>query len=251
MRFDPEGNPIAENAAHPTPPPQKNFFGYNIDVAQPGDTSPSLRPAAPDDAERAASIIYETMGTLGDYLLGQTRREDTIRVLAILFREKRHLLSYQFSTLAVEEGEIVGIAQAVPGADLWKATIGLARACAKCLGWRAAIRLAWRGFPLAFEPDAEAGEFYVETLAVAPAYRNRGIGRVLLEDAERRGRVLNFPVCSLSVMLQNTNALRFYHRAGYRLDRTVTTRLRAAGVQYNGFYRMIKRLEDPSTEEPG
>jgi ribosomal protein S18 acetylase RimI-like enzyme len=211
----------------------------------------SLRPATPDDAGLAAAIIYETMGTLGDYLLGQNNREDTIRTLAILFRERRHLLSYQFSTLAELQGEIVGIAQALPGADLWKAAIGLARACAKCLGLGAALRLAWRGLPLAFEPDAEAGEFYVETLAVAPTSRNRGIGRVLLEDAERRARDLNFPVCSLSVMLHNTDALRFYQRVGYRVDRKVSTRLRTAGVQYNGFYRMVKRLDAPSVEGPG
>lgn len=200
---------------------------------------------------KAAALIYETTGTLGDYLFGQSNRADTVRTLAVLFREPDHLLSFQSSTLAEAGGEIIGIAQALPGADLWKANIRLAQACAKCLGFGAAIRLAWRGLPLIFEPDAEAGEFYVETLAVAPGHRNRGIGRVLLEDAERRARDLKFPVCSLSVMLQNTDALRFYQRVGYRVDRKVTTRLRAAGVQYNGFYRMVKRLDDPSVKGHG
>jgi ribosomal protein S18 acetylase RimI-like enzyme len=214
-------------------------------------TSLALRPAIPADAEKAAALIYETTGTLGDYLFGQSNRADTIRVLAVLFREPDHLLSFESSTLAEAGGEILGIAQALPGADLWKVEIGLARTCAKCLGWGAALRLGWRGMPLIFEPDAGAGEFYVETLAVAPGHRNRGIGRVLLEDAERRAREINFPVCSLSVMLQNTNALRFYQRAGYRLDRKVTTRLHAAGVQYNGFFRMVKRLDAPSAEGSG
>jgi ribosomal protein S18 acetylase RimI-like enzyme len=211
----------------------------------------SLRPAAPDDADRAAELIYETMGTLGDYLFGQSNREDVLRVLAVLFEKKGHLLSFQFATLAEAEGEIVGIAQALPGADLWKAAIGLVRACAEGLGFGAAIRLAWRGLPLALEPDAEAGEFYVETLAVASSRRNRGIGRVLLEDAGRRARDLGFPICSLSVMLQNEHALRFYQREGYRIDRKVTTRLRVAGVQYNGFYRMVKRLDVLPAGEKG
>lgn len=210
-----------------------------------------LRPAAPDDADRAAGLIYETMGTLGDYLFGQANREDVLRVLAILFVKKGHLLSFQCTTLAEAEGEIVGLVQALPGADLWKAAIGLVRACAEGLGFGAAIRLAWRGLPLALEPDAEAGEFYVETLAVAPSRRNHGIGRVLLEDAGRRARDLGFPICSLSVMLQNEHALRFYQREGYRIDRKVTTRLRAEGVQYNGFYRMVKRLDILPAGEKG
>jgi ribosomal protein S18 acetylase RimI-like enzyme len=213
------------------------------------ESSLSLRPAKPDDSRPAAELIYETMGTLGDYLFGQSSRAETVQFLAVLFREGGHLLSFQFSTLAEAEGEIVGIAQALPGADLAKASIGLARACGKCFGWRSALRLAWRGFPLALEPDAESGELYVETLAVAPSRRNRGIGRALLEDAGRRAGDMGFPVCSLSVMFQNTNALRFYQRAGYRIDRKVTTHLRAAGVQYNGFYRMVKPVEIPPAGE--
>jgi hypothetical protein len=143
------------------------IIGYNIDVVPQAASSLSLRPALPDDAEQASALIYETMGTLGDFLFGQSGREDTLRVLAILFREKGHLLSYQFSTLAEAEGEIAGIAQAMPGADLGKVTIRLVRACAKCFGISAALRLAWRGLPLALEPDAEAGEFYVNKIGRA------------------------------------------------------------------------------------
>jgi ribosomal protein S18 acetylase RimI-like enzyme len=209
----------------------------------------SLRPAVPEDAGAAAGLIYETMGTLGDYLFGQTKSEDTVRVLSILFRRKGHLLSFQNSVVAETSGEIVGIAQAMPGADLWKAAVGLAWACGAGLGWGSALRLAWRGFPLTREPDAEAGEFYVETLAVAASHRNRGIGRVLLADAGRRGKALGFPVCSLSVMLINPDALRFYQREGFRIDRKWITRLRAPGVQYNGFYRMVKRMDGPPADE--
>jgi ribosomal protein S18 acetylase RimI-like enzyme len=211
----------------------------------------SLRPAAPDDADQAAGLIYETMGTLGDYLFGQSGRVETVRMLAVLFRKRGHLLSYQYSTLAEAEGEIVGIAQALPGADMAKASIRLVRACAEGLGLGSAIRLVWRGLPLALEPDAEAGEFYVNTLAVAPSRRNQGIGRALLDDAGRRGLGLGFPVCSLGVMLQNTDALRFYQRAGYRIDRKVITHLRAAAVQYNGFYRMVKPLDLPPAKGKG
>ncbi len=210
----------------------------------------SLRPATPDDADPAADLIYETALTLGNYVFGQTGRAGTVRVLAILFREKGHLFSYQFSTLAVMGEEVVGIAQSYPADELWKAGARLVRACAKCFGLGAAIRMAWRSYPLAFEPDAKPGEFYVGTLAVDPTHRNRGIGRALLMDAERQARKRGLPVCSLSVMLHNADALRFYKRAGFREDLRYETRLRAPGVQYTGFYRMIKPVSGggPSTK---
>jgi ribosomal protein S18 acetylase RimI-like enzyme len=228
------------------------LIGLSYNVLMPTQTTPSiaLRRATPEDAAAAAPLIYETMGSLGDYLFGHAADKGAIPVLAALFREGGHFLSHQYSVLAEAEGTVVGIAQEIPEAELSKATIQLVRALVNCFGWAAAIRLAWRGFPLAFEGDAEAGEYYVSTLAVAPAYRNRGIGRVLLEDAARRAQELSISVCSLSVMLHNTNAFRFYQRAGYRVDRKVISKLHAPGVEYAGFFRMIKSLPgEPSKTE--
>jgi ribosomal protein S18 acetylase RimI-like enzyme len=226
-------------------------LGYNSGMAGQRESCVSLRPATPDDADPAAALIYETAGTLGDYVFGQTGRTGTIRVLALLFREKGHLFSYQHTTLAVSAGEIVGLVQSFPGGDMWKAGFGLVRACLKCFGLRATIRGIRRGYPLAFEPDAQPGEYYVETLAVAPSRRNRGIGRGLLEHAEQRGRELGFPICSLSVLLHNAEAIRFYTRAGYREDLKYLTRLRAPGVEYTGFYRMIKPISGNLPDQEG
>jgi ribosomal protein S18 acetylase RimI-like enzyme len=215
------------------------------------ESSVSLRPAVPFDANAASALIYETMPTLGEYLFGQPDAEGTIRVLAVLFREPGHLLSYQFSTLAEAAGKIVGIAQSLPSADLAKATARMVRVCGKCFGLRSALRLAWRGFPLAFEPDAEPGEWYVNTLAVASSRRNRGVGRALLENAERQARERSLPVCSLSVMLHNTGAKKFYEQVGYRAVRKHISRFRSPGVKYTGFYRMIKPVLEHATPAKG
>lgn len=222
----------------------KARLDYNAGMS----ASIALRPATPEDAEAAAPLIYSTQGTLGDFLFGRPGPEGTIRVLAALFREPGHILSYQYSTLAEAEGTIAGIAQEIPEAELSKATLRLPWAVKKCFGWGAALGLARRGFPLAFEGDAEPGELYVNTLAVGSAFRKRGIGRALLEDAERRARRLHIPTCSLSVMLHNTEAFHFYQRVGYRIDRKVISKLHAPGVQYSGFHRMIKPVEGRPAE---
>jgi ribosomal protein S18 acetylase RimI-like enzyme len=226
-------------------------LGYNFGMATLSKSSITLRPANPDDANAAAALIYETMATLGEYLFGQPDAKGAVRTLAVVFRERGHLFSHQFTTLAEVKNEIVGIAQAFPGADLWKVGARLVQVCGKCFGLTAALRFAWRGFPLAVEPDAENGEFYINTLAVAPSQRNRGIGRVLLQNAERQAKKLNFPVCSLGVLLENANAKRFYERAGYREDGKFISRLRAPGVQYTGFYRMIKEINGEGSAAKG
>jgi ribosomal protein S18 acetylase RimI-like enzyme len=225
------------------------FFRYNDGMSAVHGPSLRLRAASPEDALGAADLIYETMGTFGDYLFGQPGREESIRVVAALFRRPGHLLSFEHSTLAEADGGIVGIAQAFPGAELWKAALGLMRACIRCFGLRFALGLAWRGLPLASEPVAGADEYYVQTLAVSPSFRNRGIGRALLQNAQRQTAERGFPVCSLDVMLNNPDALRFYQREGFTIARKVESRLRAPGVQYAGFYRMRKRGYSDSSGE--
>ena len=203
-------------------------------------SSITIRSASPEDAGPAAALIYETALTLGDYFFGQTGPEGTIRVLATLFPERDHLFSYQHTVLAVEGERIIGLMQALPADDMARAGSALIRACWKCFGPWSTLRGIWRGWRLAFEPDAKPGEFYVDTLAVATACRNRGVGAVLLRDAERQARERRLRVCSLSVMLHNVDALRFYQRQGYHEDLRYETKLRAPGVQYTGFHRMIK-----------
>ena len=55
---------------------------------------------------------------------------------------------------------------------------------------------------------------YIMTLAVAPEYRNRGIGKRLLAFAEEL-IFRNSPNCFLCVSSFNSNAQRFYEREGY------------------------------------
>ena len=69
------------------------------------------------------------------------------------------------------------------------------------------------------EVDAQVADgkdkAFIHSFRVRPAYRNAGLGRRLLENAEtdllRRG----FGTVSLNAALDNSAAIRFYERAGY------------------------------------
>jgi ribosomal protein S18 acetylase RimI-like enzyme len=75
--------------------------------------------------------------------------------------------------------------------------------------------------PLMFRPLQELenlapGTWYVNVLAVLPAFRNDGLGTELLGLAERTGRELGKRGLSLIVADANTGARRLYERNGYR-----------------------------------
>ena len=59
---------------------------------------------------------------------------------------------------------------------------------------------------------------WVYHLAVAPEYRRRGFGRVMMAAAEERLRALGCPKINLQIMRTNAEVVRFYERIGYAVE---------------------------------
>jgi ribosomal protein S18 acetylase RimI-like enzyme len=59
------------------------------------------------------------------------------------------------------------------------------------------------------------GYAYVWDLGVAAQHRNGGIGKMLIEEAERISRAAGIPWLRLSVLAANAAARRFYARQGF------------------------------------
>ena len=64
------------------------------------------------------------------------------------------------------------------------------------------------------EDEAVAGEYYLDSLAVMPEYRGRGIGRHLLHQGIEKGRMLNLDV-TLAVDPINGRAKKLYRSLGF------------------------------------
>jgi N-alpha-acetyltransferase 10/11 len=65
---------------------------------------------------------------------------------------------------------------------------------------------------VAGDPRPSEGLSWIATIGVAPAYRRRGIGRMLLRACESR---LKTPRVRLSVRASNDGAIRLYEQEGY------------------------------------
>jgi ribosomal protein S18 acetylase RimI-like enzyme len=63
---------------------------------------------------------------------------------------------------------------------------------------------------------------WVNYLAVAPDRRGRGLGRALMDDAERRLAAVGCPKVNLQVRDTNADVLAFYERLGYAVDAAVS-----------------------------
>jgi len=60
------------------------------------------------------------------------------------------------------------------------------------------------------------GSWYVHIVAVLPEHRGKGLGSLLLADAERRAHEVGARSLSLIVASENPSAIRLYEHVGYR-----------------------------------
>jgi ribosomal protein S18 acetylase RimI-like enzyme len=68
--------------------------------------------------------------------------------------------------------------------------------------------------------DGHRGWLYY--LAVDPDYRRRGLGRLLVEEAQRRLLKMGCPKINLLVRSANTAVLDFYHHLGFSPDEVLS-----------------------------
>ncbi|GAA5513427.1 hypothetical protein Dcar01_02162 [Deinococcus carri] len=158
---------------------------------------PHLRPATPADAAFAAPLIQATIGSIGHTLTGEADNEGAARVIAAFFGQPGNRLSFQNTLILEEDSTPLGLAVLYPGAE------------ADALDEPFRARLRERGLPDRIDPEATPGELYLDTLAVAPHARGRGLGGVLLEGCARQA-------ATLGLLVEEGNpAARLYARQGF------------------------------------
>lgn len=71
------------------------------------------------------------------------------------------------------------------------------------------------------ELEAEAaGTYYVNMIAVFPERRSGGVGRLLMDEAERLARQQGFAQMALCTFEADSRLVEFYERQGYRITKT-------------------------------
>ncbi len=70
-------------------------------------------------------------------------------------------------------------------------------------------------------PTSVVGEIEIKNMAVLPEYRGSGIGRTLIAEAVRRSSDEGLSRMLVATAAADVGVLRFYQRAGFRLQRVV------------------------------
>ena len=190
----------------------------------------------------ASQLIYMTMGSLTDYLFGHDSQQTARLLLGQLFSAKENRFSYQFSEVAIQSNKIVGLLLAYPAHYLNSLRFTTLFQLIKVNDFSGLIRFLYRSFPLWFAQEAEDDEYFISNIAVIPEHHGQGVGKCLMDQAEKNAREQDFEKTSLVVDVENELAIRFYSHLGYEIFETLEFRKLKNQLVYYGFHRMAKVL---------
>ncbi|RZL36569.1 MAG: GNAT family N-acetyltransferase [Pedobacter sp.] len=66
------------------------------------------------------------------------------------------------------------------------------------------------------ELESEAGEFYIDILAVDPSFQGKGLGKNLILTVIEKAKEIGFKKVALLVSASNPNAKRLYEKIGFK-----------------------------------
>jgi ribosomal protein S18 acetylase RimI-like enzyme len=173
--------------------------------------SVAYRQGRREDSHRLAEFIEMASGGVVDFMFRDLVAGMTpVQIIAGNLRCDRHPYTFQNTILAEIDNRPVGMALSYPS---------------RFHGLTEAMRNFFPADRLEHLQDFYAARIenslYLDALAVKPAYRNRGIGRDLLQRSLNRARNSGLAGLSLIVFADNANALGLYRSCGFELVRPV------------------------------
>jgi len=175
----------------------------------------TLRPAKPDDAERASVLLYSAyLHMQVNYPLHEEGANRFIERLEHFFRQDGDRFSYQFIEVAERRGEVVGLVLSFGGREEERLNAAI--------GWQ-------------LEREAQEDEWYVDALAVFSIWGHKGIGTLLLQTAEQQARQHGYAKIALNVAQENEQALALYQHLQYVVAEQTF-------IYHHPHLRLVKRL---------
>jgi ribosomal protein S18 acetylase RimI-like enzyme len=191
--------------------------------------APLIRPAAREDAEAVARLLYETATGMYDIYAGGAGR--ALRILRAAYRRPGNSASREIVWVAELEGEVAGAVAAFPvpeGDSRARRFLRVTLARTPPWKWPATLRVFRTGAELTPVPPPES--LYVDALATESRFRRRGVGTALLEKASGLAAEAGLGAVSLDTAATNGGAQALYEGAGFEVTERRPPKGRIPGI---------------------
>ena len=200
----------------------------------------SINPARPDDSDIAVELIYQTFENTADYVFGLGERENALSVISQLFQEKNNNFSYEYTNLLILNGEVIGLLISYPGSKLKELSWPTFIQTVKIYSPIELLHFLYRAVQFIKFKEENKDEYVINNIIVESKYRGNGYGRMLLDHAEVKARENGIKKLSLTVEMNNLQAIQIYNWVGYSAEDEKKSKVdQQAGFQLAA-QRMVK-----------
>lgn len=202
-----------------------------------------LRPGRPtlEDATAFARYLDQAAEGFFGFMLGPRSEQ----IVAKAYLVEGNDFSYPNVTFAEKDGAVVGMVSGYT-AETHR------RAASDALPNAAGFNLRFMAIGLMIAPlfrvldNLDDGDFYILAVAVDPAARGHGIGRVLLDEIESRAAASGARHVALDVSAKNEGAKRLYERRGMSVISRWPKRIPLPGLK---LLRMTKPVDGTNPKD--
>jgi GNAT superfamily N-acetyltransferase len=201
----------------------------------------ALRPATP--ADPADALLYTSAKPYYDAYAGSEARARAL--LAAVYGRPGHAASFEVCSVAELDGDLAGVIAWFPvnEGDV-RARRFVALTAPRVPPWHWPHLLRHLRAAGTVSPNPPLGTLYVDALAVAPAFRRRGVATALLAAAEEAATSAGLAGLALDTGLQNEPARSLYEHRGFRqreVRRAPNPRVAAAigGPGFVGYFKPL------------
>lgn len=184
-----------------------------------------IRPAGSADAGAVSRLVLLAIGDIAWRLTGGRTEEGVLAGLVDYYRTPGNRFSAErHALLADEDGEVAGMILCYGGDE------------AEALYAPVAQKLSGAGIHgVVQEREADTDEYYIDALAVFPAYRGRGCAQTLIGHAETDAAHRGYGRIGLNVDVDKDQAYALYARLGFEEDKRIV-------INGHSFRHMSKML---------
>lgn len=178
-----------------------------------------LRQASMDDAYDVIQLIQIAIGDLAEKYTGYQDDELIKEALANLYESEPSRFYHEFIYVIEEQERIIGEITLYPADELLTLNQGFEQHLLEAKNSNVLMTEDYINEVLMTEA-ADEGEFYIDSLAVAPDYQGKGYGKKLLSYAERVAQIKGYAKLSLLADVNNHHAIHIYKRMGFEVEST-------------------------------
>lgn len=193
-----------------------------------------LRQARMEDQHMVVLLMHTAIGDFVNVFTGEWDMKKALSNMAVLFNKPGNRFSKEYCTIVERDDVAVGQIIAYPADQIAILNGGVIKALRESYKGPA-DELALIERQIINSEEAFEGEYYIDSVAVMPAFRGQGVGKELISHAEKLGKAEGYSKISLLAEDKNEKAFNIYKALGYVHDCDLE-------VMGHTFKHMIKKV---------